>query len=59
MPLASIEVQSVSSVSGITDPDTTADENENANANALADSVATDDSGMSLTASAHPITAAI
>jgi hypothetical protein len=57
MPLASIEVQSVSSASGITYTDTTAEENENANA--LADSTATDDRGMSLTASAHPLTAAI
>jgi hypothetical protein len=57
MPLASIDVQSVSSVSGITDTDTTAEENENVNA--LADSVATDGRGMSLTASDHPLTAAI
>jgi hypothetical protein len=47
----------VSSVSGITDTDTTAEENENANA--LADIVATDGRGMSLTALAHPITAEI
>jgi hypothetical protein len=58
MHLASIEVQSVSSVSGITYTDTTAEENENANA--LADSAATDGHGMSLvTASDHPIAAAI
>jgi hypothetical protein len=55
--LASIEVQSVSSLSGITDTDNTAEENENANA--LADSAATDGREMSLTASPHPITAAI
>jgi hypothetical protein len=59
MPLASIDVQSVSSVSGITDTETTAEENENENANALADNVATDGRGMSLTASAHPLTTAI
>jgi hypothetical protein len=60
MPLASIEVQSLSSVSGTTDTDTTAEENENKNANALANSAATDGHGMPLvTASAHPIAAAI
>jgi hypothetical protein len=58
MHLVSIEVQSVSSVSGITDTDTTAEDNENVNA--LADSAATDDRGMSLvTASSHPIAAAL
>jgi hypothetical protein len=57
MPLASIEVQSVSSVSVITDTDTTAEEKEKANA--LSDSAVTNGHGMSLTASDHPITAAI
>jgi hypothetical protein len=60
MHLTSIEVQSVSSSSGITYTDTTAEENENENENAVADSAATDGRGTSLvTASDHPIAAAI
>jgi hypothetical protein len=55
MHLLSIEFQSVSSVSGITDTDTTAEENENVNVDAVVDIDETYFHGTSLvTDSAHP-----